>query len=108
MEFERAITKGLPIVVIISNDLGWGMIRHSQVVKLGRAIEPVTELGSIDYHRFVESMGGVGYQVEDPDQIRPTLEKAFASGKTACINVMTDPASISPGSVALANVGAYE
>jgi acetolactate synthase-1/2/3 large subunit len=108
MEFERAITKGLPIVVIISNDLGWGMIRHSQVVKLGRAIEPVTELGRIDYHRFVESMGGVGYLVEDPDEIRPTLEQAFASGKTACINVMTDPSTISPGSVALANVGAYQ
>ncbi|MCP5069884.1 MAG: thiamine pyrophosphate-binding protein, partial [bacterium] len=108
MEFERAISKGLPIVVIISNDLGWGMIRHSQVVKLGHAIEPVTELGSIEYDRFVESMGGVGYRVEDPDQILPTLEKAFASGKTACINVMTDPSSISPGSIALANVGAYQ
>ena len=108
MEFERAITKGLPIVVVISNDLGWGMIRHSQVVKLGRAIEPVTELGRIDYHQIVETMGGVGYLVEDPDQIHSTLEKAFASGKTACVNVMTDPESISPGSVALANVGAYQ
>ncbi len=108
MEFERAVSKGLPIVVIISNDLGWGMIRHSQVVKLGHAIEPVTELGRIDYHSFVESMGGVGYLVEDPDQIRPALEKAFASGKTACINVMTDPSTISPGSIALANVGAYK
>ncbi|MCP4039425.1 MAG: thiamine pyrophosphate-binding protein [bacterium] len=108
MEFERALTKGLPIVVVISNDLGWGMIRHSQVVKLGRAIEPVTELGRIDYHRFVESMGGVGYLVEDPNDIRPTLEKAFASGKTVCINVMTEPDAISPGSVALANVGAYQ
>jgi acetolactate synthase-1/2/3 large subunit len=36
------------------------------------------------------------------------LEKAFASGKTACINVMTDPDAISPGSIALANVGAYQ
>lgn len=108
MEFERAVTKGLPIVVVISNDLGWGMIRHSQMVKLGHAIEPVTELGRIDYHLFVESMGGVGYLVEEPGQIRPTLEKAFASGRTACINVMTDPSTISPGSIALANVGAYQ
>ncbi len=108
MEFERAISKGIPIVVVISNDLGWGMIRHSQQVRLGRAIEPVTELGRIDYHRFVESMGGVGFLVEDPDQIRPALDAAFASGRTACINVMTDPATISPGSIALANVGAYK
>jgi acetolactate synthase-1/2/3 large subunit len=30
MEFETAIRKQLPIVTVISNDLGWGMIRHSQ------------------------------------------------------------------------------
>jgi len=26
----------------------------------------------------------------------------------ACINVMTDPTTVSPGSIALANVGAYK
>ena len=108
MEFERAITKGISFVVVIANDLGWGMIRHSQEVRLGRAIEGVTELGRIDYHRFVESMGGVGFLVEKPDEIRPALEEAFASGKVACINVMTDPTAVSPGSIALANVGAYK
>jgi acetolactate synthase-1/2/3 large subunit len=108
MELERAITKGISFVVVISNDLGWGMIRHSQEVRLGRAIKSVTELGSIDYHRFVESMGGVGFLVEKPDEIRPAIEEAFASGKVACINAMTDPTAVSPGSIALANVGAYK
>lgn len=108
MEFERAISKGLPIVVIVSNDLGWGMIRHSQEVKLGRSIEPVVELGVVHYERFIEAMGGLGILVEKPGDIRPALEEAFASGKTCLINVMTDPTTISPGSIALANVGAYQ
>ncbi|MFV1991269.1 MAG: thiamine pyrophosphate-dependent enzyme, partial [Acidimicrobiales bacterium] len=108
MEFERAITKGLPIVVVVSNDLGWGMIRHSQEVKLGRAISPVVELGTIHYERFVEAMGGLGILVEEPDDIRPALETAFESGRTCLINVMTDPTTVSPGSIALANVGAYQ
>jgi acetolactate synthase-1/2/3 large subunit len=107
MEFERSITHGLPIVVVVANDLGWGMIRHSQEIKLGRTIDRVTELGRIDYHRFVESMGGVGFLVEKPDEIVPALDEAFASGRTACINAMTDPTAVSPGSIALANVGAY-
>ncbi len=108
MELERAITKGLPIVVVVSNDLGWGMIRHSQEVKLGRAIDPVVELGTIHYERFVEAMGGLGILVEKPDEIRPALETAFDSGRTCLINVMTDPTTVSPGSIALANVGAYQ
>ncbi len=108
MEYERAITKNLPIVTVISNDLGWGMIRHSQEVKLGHAIDSVTMLGTIQYQKFVESMGGLGLYVEDPADIRPAIEEAFASGKTACINVMTDPTTVSPGSIALAQVGAYK
>jgi acetolactate synthase-1/2/3 large subunit len=40
--------------------------------------------------------------------IRPALEAAFDSGRTTCINVMTDPTTVSPGSVALANLGAYK
>jgi acetolactate synthase-1/2/3 large subunit len=108
MELERAVTKNIPIVVVICNDLGWGMIRHSQEIRLGRAITQVTELGRIDYHRFVEAMGGVGLLVERPGDIRPALEEAFASRKVACVNVMTDTTVVSPGSIALANLGAYK
>jgi len=108
MEFERAVSKDLPIVVVVSNDLGWGMIRHSQEIRLGHAIESVVDIGAIRYEKLVEALGGVGILVTEPGEIRPALEAAFASGKTALINVMTDPTAISPGSLALANVGAYE
>ncbi|MFC1670135.1 thiamine pyrophosphate-binding protein [Spirochaetota bacterium] len=108
MEFETAIRKELPIVVVISNDLGWGMIRHSQELRLGHAIETGTYIGQVDYHKLVEALGGVGMLVDKPQDIRPALESAFASGKTVCINVMTDPTTVSPGSVALANLGGYK
>lgn len=108
MEFETALRKGLPIVVVISNDLGWGMIRHSQELSLGHAIENGTFIGNVPYHKLVTDLGGLGLLVEKPEDIRPALETAFASGKTACINVMTDPTVVSPGSEALANLGAYK
>jgi acetolactate synthase-1/2/3 large subunit len=107
MEFETALRKKLPIVVVISNDLGWGMIRHSQELRIGHAIEDGTYIGRVNYHKLVEALGGVGMFVEKPGDIRPALVEAFASGRTACINVMTDPTTISPGSIALANLGAY-
>ncbi len=107
MEFETAIRKNLPIVVVISNDLGWGMIRHSQELAFGEAIEDGTFIGTVPYHRLVEELGGKGFFVEKPEDIAPALEEAFACGKTACINVMTDPTTVSPGSVALANLGTY-
>ena len=108
MEFETAIRKNLPIVAVISNDLGWGMIRHSQELKIGRAIPNGTYIGKVHYHEMVEALGGKGILVEKPEDICPAIEEAFASEKTSCINVMTDPTTISPGSVALANLGAYK
>ena len=108
MEFETAIRQNLPIVVVISNDLGWGMIRHSQELRIGHAIEEGTFIGKVDYHKMVEAIGGKGFFVEDPKDIKPALEEAFASKKVCCINVMTDPTTVSPASAMLANVGAYK
>lgn len=108
MEMENAVRKGLPIVVVICNDQGWGMIRHSQEIRIGHAIKAGTWIGPINYHLLVAALGGYGALVADPADIRPALEAAFASGKTACINVMTDTTTVSPGSMALANVGAYK
>ena len=107
MEFHTAIRRELPIVVVIANDQSWGMIAHSQSLRMGHSIPDGTWLGRVDYHRLVEALGGFGALVERPEEIRPALEAAFASGKTACINVMVDPTVISPGSVALANIGGY-
>jgi acetolactate synthase-1/2/3 large subunit len=57
---------------------------------------------------MVEAMGGFGICVEKPEDVRPALEAAFASGKTACVNVKVDQTIISPGSVMLANLGGYK
>jgi acetolactate synthase I/II/III large subunit len=108
MEFHTAIRNNIPIVVVVANDTLWGMIAHSQQLRLGHAIKDGTELGMVHYEKMVESLGGFGAFVEKPEDIRPALEAAFASGKTACINVMVDPGVISPGSVALANLGGYK
>ena len=107
MEFETALRKKIPIVVVICNDLGWGMIRHSQEIRMGHAVKEGTHIGRVDYHKMVEALGGKGILVEKPEEIRPALKEAFSSGMTTCINVMTDPTAVSPASIALANVGAY-
>lgn len=108
MEFQTAIRHNIPVVTVIGNDTLWGMIAHSQQLRLGHAIREGTEIGEVRYEKLVEALGGFGAYVEKPEDIRPALEAAFASGKTACVNVMVDPSVISPGSVALANLGAYK
>ena len=43
------------------------------------------------YDRVVEALGGHGELVERPEELLPALERAFASGRPALVNVMTDP-----------------
>jgi acetolactate synthase-1/2/3 large subunit len=39
--------------------------------------------------------------VVDPNDLVPALERALASGRPACVNVMTDPSVISPITIAM-------
>lgn len=88
MEFDTLARHKLPIVSVISNDSGWGMIKRLQLQKEnGRAI--ASDLGFIRYDKVVEALGGYGEAVEKPEDIKPAIERAFASGLPACINVRT-------------------
>jgi acetolactate synthase-1/2/3 large subunit len=107
MEVHTAMRKKLPLVIVVSNDQSWGMIRHSQQLRLGRTLDSVTMLGVTPYHKLVEAFGGKGFLVERPEDIRPALEAAFAANTVACVNVLTDPEIISPASIALGQLGAY-
>ncbi len=90
MEFESMARQKLPIVAIIGNDGAWGQIKHPQRAMIGHATAAELSPG-IRYDKMVEALGGYGELVERPEDIRPALERAFASGLPACINVLIDP-----------------
>ncbi len=46
-----------------------------------------TRLNYTRYDKIVEAMGGHGEYCERPEEIRPALERCFASGKPALVNV---------------------
>ena len=102
MEIETSLRKNLPIVVVIDNNQKWGMTSNSMQMKFEHYIPGTVEIGNPPYHEAVASLGGKGILVEKPEDIIPALEEAFASDVTTCINVMTDPAVVGPGSKALA------
>lgn len=86
MEFDTMVRHKLPVVSVVSNDGAWGMIVRLQESKgADRVIG--TKLGFVRYDKMVEALGGYGEAVEKPEDIRPALERAFASGLPACVNV---------------------
>jgi acetolactate synthase-1/2/3 large subunit len=96
MEFDTMVRHEIPVVCVINNDCAWGMIKHSQELSIGKERYSCAELGMRHYEKMVEGLGGHGELVKAEEDIIPALERAFGSGKPACINVITDPAITSP------------
>jgi thiamine pyrophosphate-dependent acetolactate synthase large subunit-like protein len=81
MELDTAVRHDLPVICVVSNNGGWTAATR---FKSGR------ELGYTRFDKIGEALGCHGEHVEDPEEIRPALERAAASGKTAVVNVVTD------------------
>ena len=82
MEIDTAVRHRIPVVVVISNNGGW--TADPQGSKPGR------NLGYTRYDKVAQDFGAHGEFVEKPHEIRPALERAWASGKPAVVNVVTD------------------
>lgn len=90
-DFETCIRFGFKVTVVVGNDAAWGQIRGPQVMLFGTERSPATKLAPVRYDRVVEAFGGVGFHVEDPDQLLPTFQKALAGPQVTCVNVALDP-----------------
>ncbi|HSN16511.1 MAG TPA: thiamine pyrophosphate-binding protein, partial [Anaeromyxobacteraceae bacterium] len=80
MDFETAVRFRLPMVVVVGNDAAWGQIRVPQRGMYGEEHAVATTLAPVRYDRVVEALGGAGEHVDDPKDLVPALERAFASG----------------------------
>jgi acetolactate synthase-1/2/3 large subunit len=87
-EYDTAVRFDLPIIGIVGNDAAWGQMMRPQGAIMGWDRLDGTLLARTRYDKIVEAMGGHGELVEHPDELRPALERAAASGKPACVNVM--------------------
>jgi acetolactate synthase-1/2/3 large subunit len=100
-EFDTMVRHQLPIVTVVNNDQIWGMSAHGQDLIFGEGRRVVTELGSTRYERAAAGFGCHAEHVVEPGDLKGALERAFASGVPACVNVMTDPSVISPITIAM-------
>ncbi len=91
MDFETAVRFKLPMVVVVGNDAAWGQILIPQRNFYGEDRSPATRLAPTRYDRVVEALGGKGEHVDDPRDLVPALERAFASGTVYCVDVAIDP-----------------
>ncbi len=87
-EMETAVRLGVPIVVLILNDGSYGLIKWKQEDRFG--FHCGVDFGNPDFAAMARSMGVEGFRLEKPQDLIPTLEKAFHAGKPAIIDCPVD------------------
>src|SRR5215211_4320855 len=101
MEYDTLARHGVNVVGVMGNNGIWALEKHPMEFIYGYSVAAELRPGT-RYDQIVTALGGHGELVERPQDLKPALERAFASGKPACVNVLTDPDVIYPRSANLA------
>jgi len=101
LEFDTFVRHGLPIVGVMGNNGIWALEKHPMEFLYGYSVAAELQ-PECRYDEVVRALGGHGELVTKPDELRPALERAFASGKPALVNVLTDPSVVYPRKANLA------
>jgi pyruvate dehydrogenase (quinone)/pyruvate oxidase len=89
-EFATAVKYRLPIKVVIIKNNTLGMIKWEQMVFLGNP-EYGVSLEPIDFVRFAEACGAIGFRCERPDEAHSALEAMMLADGPALCEAVVDP-----------------
>jgi acetolactate synthase-1/2/3 large subunit len=87
-ELETAAREGVPFVVLIWNDHGYGLIRWKQEAQLGRTFG--VDFGNPDFVKYAESYGARGYRVNAAAELLPILRRALEDPVVSVIDCPVD------------------
>jgi acetolactate synthase-1/2/3 large subunit len=101
MDIETAYRENLPVVYVVYNNGcwigGWNALygrdwhgaQNPHVRDTDKGMGTLE--GRVPYGKMFELIGCHGEEVRTYDEIRPALRRAFESGKTAVVNIHSDP-----------------
>ncbi len=87
-ELETAVRMKTPLVVLVWNDSGYGLIKWKQMNAFGRPSH--VDFNNPDFVQLAESFGAQGLRVESAGELLPTLRKALESDSVTVIDCPVD------------------
>ena len=91
-ELATVVQYQLPVKVAILNNGYLGMVRQWQEFFYGKRYASSSLEGiSPDFVKLAEAYGAVGLRATKPEEVVPTLKKAFSTSKPVIIDFVVDP-----------------
>lgn len=89
-DFVTAVKYQLPIKVVVIKNNTLGQIKWEQIVFLGNP-EYGVDLQPIDFVKFAEACGAVGFRIDDPAECGTILDKALSHKGPVIVEAIVDP-----------------
>ena len=89
-ELETLRRLNLPITVMVLNNGILGYQKHAEDVIFGEHTDAV-DFAAVDHAAIARACGVFGVRIERGQDVGPALDAAFASGKPALLDIVTDP-----------------
>jgi acetolactate synthase-1/2/3 large subunit len=89
-ELETLRRLNLPITVMVLNNGILGYQKHAEDVVFGEHTDAV-DFAAVDHAAIARACGVHGVRIERGQDVGPALDAAFASGKPALLDIVTDP-----------------
>lgn len=87
-EIETALRVGTPMVILVWNDNGYGLIEWKQMNTFKRSSH--IKFNNPDFIKYAESFGAKGYRIERAADLLPVLKKALADNTVSIIDCPVD------------------
>jgi acetolactate synthase-1/2/3 large subunit len=101
-ELETARRMNLPVVLIVLNNQILGYQKHAEKV-LFNDYSDVCDFEAVDHAAIARACGCDGVRVEKPEDFKPALQRALASGRPTVLDVVTDQRAYPPVTMFEAN-----
>ena len=89
VDLMTIVQYNLPVTIVLFNNRSLGMVKLEMEVAGIPDIE--TDMLNSDFEKLAEAMGMFGITINDPDEVKSALEKAFQKDGPALITIQTDP-----------------
>jgi acetolactate synthase-1/2/3 large subunit len=90
MEVHAAVELGLPVVWLVMNNGGHGMVFHGERLQFKGKFETSRFRRPVDIAAVAEGLGARGFRADTPEQLRTALAEAFSCGGPAVVDARVD------------------
>jgi len=88
VELATAVQYKLPVVALVVNNRGYGVVKRNQLRRFGRSVD--VDLHTPDYIRLAEAFAVAAERIAGPEALEDALERAFSERRPYLIE-MSEP-----------------